>query len=127
MQSSFLFRIARRGRRSRRLRRIGKRAATTFSLFLCVMALALFAWLYSSVPTTRGSLALSGIGTAVDIARDAYGVPTIKASSQRDAIFALGFLHAQDRLFQMDLRRRFGAGRLSEVMGAAALASDKGM
>lgn len=120
-------RIQRLDRRSGRSSRTLKRAALIFPLFLCVTALAVFVWLYSSLPTTRGSLAVSGIGTPVEITRDAHGIPTITASSQHDAIFGLGFLHAQDRLFQMDLRRRLGAGRLSEVMGATALTTDKWM
>src|SRR5262249_4068608 len=55
------------------------------------------------------------------------GVVTIRAASEADAAFALGFVHAQDRLFQMDLTRRLGAGRLSEVVGSAALPTDEFM
>lgn len=126
-RGGLLSRVRRNRRPAGTLSRILKRAALIFSIFLCVTVLTVSAWLYSSLPATRGNLAVSGIGTVVEITRDAHGVPTITAGSQRDAIFALGFLHAQDRLFQMDLRRRFGAGRLSEVMGAAALGSDKWM
>src|SRR5439155_24899651 len=54
-------------------------------------------------------------------------VPHIAAESDRDAGFALGFVHAQDRLFQMDMMRRLGAGRLSEVLGEASFGTDRTM
>lgn len=60
----------------------------------------------------------------VSIARDAAGVPHIRASSVADALFAQGFVHAQDRLFQMDLTRRQAAGELAEVFGPSAVGSD---
>ena len=53
------------------------------------------------------------------IARDADGVPTITAQDDEELAFGLGFVHAQDRLFQMELQRRYGAGRLAEIFGAA--------
>ncbi|HVJ10106.1 MAG TPA: penicillin acylase family protein, partial [Burkholderiales bacterium] len=59
--------------------------------------------------------------------RDRHGIPHIYASSLEDAHFALGFVHAQDRLWQMEMNRRIGAGRLSEVLGAAALETDRFM
>jgi len=100
-------------------------------LVLAGVALALVAggylWLRSSLPQTDGTLALPGLNAAVTITRDAHGIPTIKAQSDRDAAFALGFVHAQDRLFQMDLTRHYGAGRLAEWFGAPALDSDKSM
>ena len=64
---------------------------------------------------------------AVTISRDAHGVPTIKAASDPDAAFGLGFVTAQDRFFQMDLMRRAVAGRLAEWFGPPALDSDKSM
>src|SRR5258705_13934253 len=63
----------------------------------------------------------------VVIARDAVGVPQIAAANDEDAAFGLGFAHAQDRLFQMELQRRYGAGRLAEVFGPQALATDRQM
>src|SRR5579875_1630316 len=84
-------------------------------------------WLRSSLPETSGTIAVPGLGAAVTIARDAHGIPTIKAANDRDAAFALGFVTAQDRLFQMDLMRRAAAGRLAEWFGTAALDSDKSM
>lgn len=81
--------------------------------------------LRSSLPETEGRLVLSGPGAEVQIIRDWRGIPTIRAASERDAAFALGFAHAQDRLFQMDVMRRAVAGRLAEWFGPRALASDR--
>jgi penicillin amidase len=71
-----------------------------------------------------GQLSLSGIHGFISIERDSSGVPTIHASNRNDAAFALGFLHAQERFFQMDLLRRKSAGRLSELFGERALPLD---
>ncbi|HJT05438.1 MAG TPA: penicillin acylase family protein [Stellaceae bacterium] len=84
-----------------------------------------FLWLRSSLPQEDGRLALGGLGGEVRISRDEHGIPTIAASTDRDTAFALGFVHAQDRLFQMDVMRRFGAGRLSEWFGPATLRADR--
>ncbi len=84
-------------------------------------------WLRTSLPQTSGEIILRGPDEAVEIRRDARGVPLIRAASARDAYFALGFVHAQDRLFQMDMMRRAGAGRLAEVLGEALLAHDREM
>jgi len=85
---------------------------------------ALF-YLRTSLPKISGTLTLPGLGASVDIVRDENAVPHIYAESTEDALFALGFVHAQDRLFQMDFQRRVGAGRLSEVLGDATLETDK--
>ena len=84
-------------------------------------------WLRSSLPLSEGKLAVDGLDAEISIARDAHGIPTIRAASDHDAAFALGFVHAQDRLFQMDLMRRAGAGRLSEWFGAKTLGVDRFM
>ncbi|HZS85564.1 MAG TPA: penicillin acylase family protein [Stellaceae bacterium] len=84
-------------------------------------------WLRGSLPRTSGTIALAGPSAEIRITRDAAGVPHIAAANDRDAAFALGFVHAQDRLFQMDMMRRLGAGRLSEVLGPATLATDRTM
>jgi penicillin G amidase len=65
----------------------------------------------------KGELSVTGTKEELTIARDEFGVPHIRAKSERDAFFAIGFAHAQDRLFQMDLLRRFTYGRLSEWLG----------
>jgi len=90
-----------------------------------VAVLGGFLWLRSSLPQEEGRLVLPGLVAEARITRDEHGIPTIAATSDRDAAFALGFVHAQDRLFQMDTMRRYGAGRLSEWFGAATLRADR--
>jgi penicillin G amidase len=98
-------------------------------LVLLLMLLIGSGYLYlrSSLPQVNGAIAVSGIGSTVHIERDADGVPLIVAANDEDAAFGLGFVHAQDRLFQMEMMRRYGAGRLAEVVGAEALPIDKQM
>lgn len=84
------------------------------------------AWvLRSSRPVLAGSLTLPGLSAPVTITRDADGVPTLVARTRPDLARALGFLHGQERFFQMDLLRRVGAGTLSELVGPAALELDR--
>ena len=92
-----------------------------------VVVIAAGGWLYlrSSLPQTDGTVVVGGLSAPVSITRDAHGIPTIVAKTDTDAAFALGYVHAQDRLFQMDLMRRYGAGRLSEWFGAVALPADR--
>ncbi len=90
-----------------------------------LIALALLAWLFTgSLARLDGSSRLPGLSAAVDIERDALGVATISAANQADAMRALGYLHAQERFFEMDLSRRLAAGELAELVGPAALDSD---
>ncbi len=88
-------------------------------LFLGVNAsiAALLVWLQTSLPVLDGSVSVDGITADVEIDRDGDGVPTIRARTPADAYFGLGYVHAQDRLWQMELTRRIGSGRLSEVTG----------
>jgi penicillin amidase len=76
---------------------------------------------------THGSLRLPGLHAPVEIIRDRWGVPHFYAASTTDALFAQGFVHAQDRLWQMEFQRRLVAGRLAEVLGVAALPVDRWM
>ena len=85
------------------------------------------AMLSRTLPQTGGELRLPGLGHAVQVIRDGHGIPTIRAENWDDAFFALGFVHAQDRFFQMEMTRRVGAGRLSELVGAAGLGTDRYM
>ena len=80
-----------------------------------------------SLPVTDGTLTLAGLGQPVTVSRDALGVPTIRAQSRVDLARATGFVHAQERFFQMDLQRRQPAGELSALVGAAALNADRTM
>ncbi|MDP7456443.1 MAG: penicillin acylase family protein [Alphaproteobacteria bacterium] len=82
-------------------------------------------WLRTSLPQTEGEITLPGLTASVTVTRDTHGIPWIEANTQNDAYFALGFVHAQDRLFQMDIMRRTGAGRLSEILGPDMLPRDR--
>jgi penicillin G amidase len=107
-----------------------RRLATIALAFLALLVAAAgsgYLWLRTSLPVTDGTIALSGLQSSVQVTRDRYGVPTIVAASEHDADFALGFVHAQDRLFSMDMMRRYGAGRLSEIFGARTLPIDRTM
>jgi penicillin G amidase len=84
-------------------------------------------WLRKPLAQTQGTLQLPGIEAPVEIVRDRAGVPHIYATNSHDLMFAQGFVHAQDRLWQMDFQRRLVAGRLSEVMGAVTVPVDRWM
>ncbi len=77
-----------------------------------------------SFPQVEGELHLNGLDGEVDIYRDEYGIPHIFASSLHDLFFAQGFVHAQDRFWQMDFWRHIGSGRLSEMFGAEQVETD---
>ena len=94
--------------------------------FVSVLAAgALFLWLRTSLPQTNGTMTLAGLSADVEVLRDQHGIPHIYAKTDADAFFALGVVHAQDRLWQMEINRRTAAGRLSEVFGDQTLSSDK--
>src|SRR6478736_4927450 len=78
-----------------------------------------------SFPDTSGQLAIEGLTSSVSVHRDAQGVPSIYADNASDLFRAQGFVSAQDRFFEMDLRRHVTAGRLSELVGSAGIDSDK--
>lgn len=78
-----------------------------------------------SLPTLKGVVELPGLEGPVEVLRDRFGVPQIFAESERDLFFAQGYVHAQDRFFQMELGRRAGHGRLSELLGENALEFDR--
>lgn len=91
---------------------------------LVVAAIAVYWFLWRPMPQVSGTLT-AGVAAPVTVARDALGVPHIKASSIEDALFAQGYVTAQDRLWQMDAIRRLASGELAEIVGAAAVESDK--
>jgi penicillin amidase len=97
-----------------------KRLAVGFVLAVLGLNFAiagLLVWLGGSVPQTEGEKRLPGLAGPVEIHRDDAGVPLIRAGSLADGYFALGFVHAQDRLWQMEAMRRIGAGRFAEIVG----------
>ncbi len=95
-------------------------------LILIVAGAATGWWLMrGSVPTLDGELALDGLSAPATVQRDALGVATIDAGNEVDAMRALGYVHAQERYFEMDLMRRVSAGELSELFGPIAIEKDK--
>ena len=81
--------------------------------------------LRASLPIRDGERQIEGLDLPVTVTSDRFGIPMIIASTRRDAALALGYVTAQDRLFQMDLLRRRASGRLSEIVGKIAIETDK--
>ena len=86
---------------------------------------AVVAFLRRFLPEIEGRVELDGIHGPVEIVRDRWGVPHIYAESEEDLFFAQGYVHAQDRMWQMELQRRAGAGRLAEILGEPAVEIDR--
>ena len=80
---------------------------------------------HSALPQLDGRLQANGLEAPVTVTRDSHGVPTIEAATLGDLFFAQGYVTAQDRLWQMDIMRRFGSGELSEILGDTALKVDR--
>lgn len=95
-------------------------------LLLVVVGAGIYVYLSidDSFPQTQGEINLTGLNGPVDVYRDAAGVPHIFASSEYDLFFAQGYVHAQDRFWQMDFQRHVGAGRLSEMLGSNTIDTD---
>src|SRR5438067_2233825 len=97
------------------------RFAIGLGFLILLLAVGLVAlgvhWMGGTVPTYTGSATVRGISATVDIDRDEYAIPHIHAATERDAWFGLGYAEAQDRMFQMELSRRIGQGRLCEIFG----------
>ncbi|MBS3998301.1 MAG: penicillin acylase family protein, partial [Hydrogenophaga sp.] len=92
---------------------------------LVLGALALGAYVYRSHPALDGELRAPGLAQPVKVSRDAADVTHIEAASERDAWFALGYVHAQERGWQLEFNRRVMHGKLSEILGEATLETDK--
>ena len=78
-----------------------------------------------SLPQLSGTATVAGLQGPVEIIRDVDAVPHIYAQNKLDALFGLGYVHAQDRLWQIEFQRRIGQGRLSEILGPTTLATDR--
>ncbi|MER5896022.1 penicillin acylase family protein [Streptomyces sp. NPDC001876] len=113
----------------------GRKKGRRARLFVIVLVLALVAgvgygafWSVSTVrasyPQTTGSIELKGLTGNVDVKRDSYGIPQIYADSDSDLFRAQGFVHAQDRFWEMDVRRHMTSGRLSEMFGSGQVETD---
>lgn len=106
------------------LRSLGRLLGLVFVLALFGVAFAV-ALVYLALPDAREELAIPSLRAPVTISLDSHGIPRITAQSERDAAVALGWLHARDRMFQMDMMRRGAEGRVAEIAGPAALRIDR--
>lgn len=111
----------------RRTRRLIRGILVSFVVLAVLVAGGGWYWLDTSLPSLSGRIVLPGLVHDAEVIYDANGIPHIRAASIDDAYRALGFVHARDRLFQMDFMRRLAAGRLSEVIGPQTLRIDKTM
>ncbi|WP_371548666.1 penicillin acylase family protein [Streptomyces sp. NBC_00554] len=114
----------------------GRKKGRKARLFLIVLVLAIIGgvafggfWTVSTVrasfPQTTGEIKLDGLSGPVDVKRDSYGIPQIYASSDEDLFMAQGFVQAQDRFYEMDVRRHMTSGRLSEMFGSGTVDDDE--
>lgn len=114
----------------------GRKKGRKARLFLIVLVLAIIGgvafggfWAVSTVrasfPQTTGEIKLDGLSGPVDVKRDSYGIPQIYASSDEDLFMAQGFVQAQDRFYEMDVRRHMTSGRLSEMFGSGTVDDDE--
>src|SRR5437879_4382168 len=107
------------------MRRVLRKTMLVIVLLAMAAAAGGYVYLRRSLPQVNGTVAVAGLSAPIDIIRDADAIPHIFAATKADALFGLGYVHAQDRLWQMELQRRIGFGRLSQVFGAATLPQDR--
>jgi penicillin amidase len=107
------------------MRRLLLTALAGIVLLVAIVLAAAYVLARRSLPVLDGALTVNGVSAPVDIVRDADAVPHIFASTKADALYGLGYVHAQDRLWQMEFQRRIGNGRLSEIFGRATLPQDR--
>ncbi len=109
--------------------KITKKKIFLFLLTILLSAIGGAAWFFysstqASLPQVQGVVNVTGLDESVEITFDSLGIPQIWAKSKSDALFALGYQHAADRLFQMDIVRHVSQGRLSELLGEVTLEID---
>ena len=112
-------------RRGTRLGRLRPYCAGAGALVLLALLLAAGSCSWFALPSYDGSETVSGLDAPVEIVRDAHAIPHIYAQSPRDGAFAMGYVHAQDRLWQLEMQRRIGQARLAEVVGEPGLKTDR--
>jgi len=105
--------------------KIFKRILLILLLIIVVAVLSIYFVLLQQKPVYSGQLSLPKLEAKTDVYFDPYGIPHIYGQNEQDVYRTLGYLHAQDRLFQMELIRRVSAGRLSEVFGSSTLDIDR--
>ncbi|MEN5043181.1 penicillin acylase family protein [Pseudomonas koreensis] len=102
-----------------------KRGLTVLALLIVIPAIGVGGYVYSKQPTRQGQVELRNLQGSVTVRYDERGVPHIRAENETDLYRALGYVHAQDRLFQMEAMRRLARGELAEVLGPKLLDTDK--
>ena len=100
-------------------------AAIVVVALVVVVILAITVVLRRRLPVTRGTMTVVGLRAPVTVVRDRVGVPHVDAASMEDAAYAMGVVHAQERLWQLDLTRRVASGRISEIAGLEGLTADR--
>ncbi|MBK7104200.1 MAG: penicillin acylase family protein [Ignavibacteriae bacterium] len=100
-------------------------AIATIIILLIVFIVGSIYMLNKTLPEYSGKKSVQNLNNEVSIYRDNFAIPYVYAKSKNDLYFALGYLHAQERLFQMDISRRAGEGKLSEILGSEAISYDK--
>ena len=109
----------------RRLLRLLRRLLIGLAAILLLVIASVAALIWRTLPDTDVTIALPGLTAVVDIGFDHDGIPRLRAASEADAATAMGYLHARERMFQMDMTRRAAAGELAEVIGALGLPNDR--
>ena len=107
------------------MRRVILRTIAVMVVLVALVAAGGYLYLRRSLPQIDGTTTIVGISAPIDIVRDADAIAHIFAANKLDGVFGLGYVHAQDRLWQMEFQRRIGHGRLSEVLGAATVPQDR--
>ncbi|MBP4139890.1 penicillin acylase family protein [Flavobacterium geliluteum] len=102
-----------------------KKGSLVLLVLIVIVAVGLCAYIFHLKPKYEGELKLQNLQNETTVYFDDFGVPHIYASSEKDAMTTLGYVHAQERLWQMELLRRIAPGRLSEIFGSVALKNDK--
>jgi penicillin G amidase len=102
-----------------------RKLAAVLGILAAAALVAAAAWIMWPLPSRRGTATIPGLKSPVEVRFDRQGVPHVRAILEADAWRALGWLHAADRLFQMELRRRAATGRLAEVLGPGAVPMDR--
>jgi penicillin amidase len=105
-----------------------KKLKRIFLILISIVAIlfvSLYVFLQTTKPSYEGEIVLKNISKETKVYFDDFGVPHIYSDTQKDAMVALGYVHAQDRLWQMELLRRIAPGRLSELFGTKALKNDQ--
>ncbi len=108
-----------------RMARVVMMVIAAIALLVVVAVIMLYLAVRASLPQLNGEQSIPGLSAKVSVTRDAQGTASIVASTQLDATRALGFVHAQERFFEMDLARRSAAGELSALLGKATLKADQ--